>query len=352
MTILNYSIFFGCTGITTVILPDNVTTIFGSYDADYLWSDNKKGAFAKCTGMKSIIIPENVSTIQEYAFDNISTDKLTVYGVKGSYAEEWAKEKGYSFDIIENYNPNGTTEKVGPKVNSIQVVSPNAGTYKSPQTIQIAVYFSEKITGTTVPTLTIRFGTGTERKVTNGVIKDYHYYDEGKCIIYSYNIQNDDEGQLQTVSLTGGTIKDAKGNDAQLSCPIISGNAIVANKTGIVTNNTENQDKTNNTEDKDKNNNSANDKDDDNKSDTPSSTDKTNTSNNKNDETNKQSGTSTTNQPSSSTNKPSTGKVDPTVANKVLSYTGKSTVIVALIALIVVASIVAFKKYRKYKDIK
>ena len=46
-----------------------------------------------------------------------------------------------------------------------------------------------------------------------------------------------------TVSLTGGTIKDAYNNDAKLSCPIITGNTIIANKDGKTTTDTENQDK-------------------------------------------------------------------------------------------------------------
>lgn len=126
-----------------------------------------------------------------------------------------------------------------PTVRSIYVSSPSSGTYKTSQTVKINVYFSEKITGTTVPTLKVKFGESPERSISNGTIKNDY-------IEYSYNIQADDKGQLATVSLTGGTIKDASGNEAKLSCPIISGNTIKANTEGTETNNTDNQDKNNN----------------------------------------------------------------------------------------------------------
>lgn len=126
-----------------------------------------------------------------------------------------------------------------PTVRSIYVSSPSSGTYKTSQTVKINVYFSEKITGTTVPTLKVKFGESPERSISNGTIKNDY-------IEYSYNIQSDDKGQLATVSLTGGTIKDASGNEAKLSCPLISGNTIKANTEGTETNNTDNQDKNNN----------------------------------------------------------------------------------------------------------
>jgi len=124
-----------------------------------------------------------------------------------------------------------------PVVKSIYVSSPVSGTYKTNQTVKIKTYFSERITGTTVPTLKIRFGEGTQRSLSNGTIKDDY-------IEYSYNIQADDKGQLATVSLTGGTIKDASGNEAKLSCPIISGNTIKANTENTDNNTTNTQDTT------------------------------------------------------------------------------------------------------------
>lgn len=136
----------------------------------------------------------------------------------------------------------------GPTVEKMYVSSPESGTYKTGQTVKIRVAFSEPITGSTVPTLKIKFGDSAIREVLNGTIVnsgngDYYWQ---HYIEYSYDIQDSDKGQLATVELTGGNIKDSSNNDAVLSCPIITGNTIKANVEGTTTNNTGNQDKSNN----------------------------------------------------------------------------------------------------------
>jgi len=70
---------------------------------------------------------------------------------------------------------------------------------------------------------------------TNGTIT-------GKTIVYSYNIVDEDKGQLAVTEYAGGTIKDAAGNDAIIETKLVSGNTIKANEEGITNNNTENQD--------------------------------------------------------------------------------------------------------------
>lgn len=197
----------------------------------------------------------------------------------------------------------------GPKVTKIQVESPKSGTYKTKQTVKIRVYFDKKITGTKVPTLKIKFGSSAERSVTNGTIhNDATVWSSGQYIEYSYNIQSGDNGQLATVSLTGGTIKDEDGNAAILSCPVLSGSiTIKANTKGIVTNNTENQDKTNNTSN--------------------------NTNKNSNSLSNK------------------SGDKDETTAKGKIPYTGVSLTVVFAIGIILVIGIVAKIQYNKYRDI-
>lgn len=209
------------------------------------------------------------------------------------------------------------TQGEGPKVTSIKVVSPNSGTYKTGQTVKIRVYFNKKITGTTVPTLKIKFGDSATRSVTNGTIhNDTNVSTTGQYIEYSYNIQSGDNGQLATVSLTGGTIKDTDGNDAVLSCPVLTGSiTIKANTEGTVTNNTENQDKTTNK-----------------------------TSNNS-------SNSSTSNSSNSSTTN-NANKVDNTIAKGKIPYTGASYAVIFAIAIALIAGIIAKVKYNNLKDIK
>ena len=220
----------------------------------------------------------------------------------------WIKGKDADSKVLIGYD----LIKIGeekPRVTSIEVSSPSSGTYKEGQTVKINVHFNEKITGTTAPTLKIRFGESPERTVTTATIKGNYSYIE-----YLYNIQKGDIGQIATVSLTGGTIKNTKGIDAEITCPIISGNVIKANTNGIITNETENQDKHNdnkneNTENNIENNNNTN-----------------NTNNN---------------------GKKEEGK---TTITK-LPFAGKSIAIVLLIASIVGISLLSYKKFNNLKGI-
>ncbi len=97
--------FFFCLALKSVIIPDNVKSIGNS-------------AFQCCLRLTSITIPDSVKSIGENAFNgciNLDTikipasvtgigdntfgfcKKLTIYAPKGSYAEEYAKEKGINF---------------------------------------------------------------------------------------------------------------------------------------------------------------------------------------------------------------------------------------------------------------
>ena len=52
-------------------------------------------AFAECSSLEKIILPESLTDISDTAFDNCSN--VTIYAPKGSYAESYAIEKGYSY---------------------------------------------------------------------------------------------------------------------------------------------------------------------------------------------------------------------------------------------------------------
>lgn len=287
---------------------------------------------------------KSLSSLEAYLPAVPNTGYSSVWYVNKSTLKDglyiiWAKRSGndckdiYSA-IIHDGLPEATTvsqyikDANAPKVKEINVISPNSGTYKTSQTVKIRVYFTEKITGTTVPTLKIKFGESAERDVTNGTIKDNY-------IEYSYNIQAGDNGQLTTVSLTGGTIKNATGIDAELSCPLISGNTIKANTEGITNNNTDNQDKNNDNTDKDDN---KQDNNTDNKTD------------NKQDNTDNKDNSSSNNNQNSNNNANNSGK-DDTVAGGKIPQTGATITLGALIVSILGIGIVAFKKYSNLRDI-
>lgn len=94
VTAIGNNAFYGCTSLTSLTIPHSVTEIWSS-------------AFWGCTQLTSIIIPDSVTEIGEGAFEYC--DSLTIYGNKGSYAEQYANENDIPFKTLEEL-PEGDTE--------------------------------------------------------------------------------------------------------------------------------------------------------------------------------------------------------------------------------------------------
>ena len=93
--------FFDCSSLTSITIPDSVTSI-------------EDWAFAYCSSLASITIPDSVTSIGDYAFgyngydeswNPIKMKNFIIYGTKGSAAETYAKENGFTFKTN-----GGTTE--------------------------------------------------------------------------------------------------------------------------------------------------------------------------------------------------------------------------------------------------
>ena len=97
VTKIGYRAFEGCKNLTSIIIPESVTNI-----EDY--------TFSGCTNLKNITIPASVTKIGSYTFD-FNDNLKTIYGIPGSYAETFAKEKGYEFIDVANKPNTGDTEK-------------------------------------------------------------------------------------------------------------------------------------------------------------------------------------------------------------------------------------------------
>lgn len=74
--------FRGCSSLESIILPYQVETI-------------GEDAFKNCTKLRKITIPKATTSISDSAFSY--PDKMTIYGVAGSYAEQYAKENDIAF---------------------------------------------------------------------------------------------------------------------------------------------------------------------------------------------------------------------------------------------------------------
>ena len=213
LTAIKSSTFGYCRGLTTLVIPEGVTSILGS---SFDWY----GAFYQCSSLKSILIPNSVNYIDVYAFNGCSAD-LTIYGDKDSTAYQFAIDHNIAFDYTENYGKTtGGTDITGPTITGIQIPSSNVANYYESATsmykvpsgaeLIINVIFDEEITGDTVPTLVLTCGTGDDIKLTKGTVgKD--------TIIYTYTVKTTDKGTLQVKELTGGNITDKAGNEANLN---------------------------------------------------------------------------------------------------------------------------------------
>lgn len=88
---INSSTFMGCLSLSEVIIPESVTQIDTS-------------AFGYCESLRSVTIPASVTFIADDAFyGNYSDPSIrfeTIFGVPGSYAEQYAAKHGYQFIAV------------------------------------------------------------------------------------------------------------------------------------------------------------------------------------------------------------------------------------------------------------
>lgn len=313
--------FQDCDSLKSVEIPDSVTTI-------------EAGAFQYSDKLEKILIPDSVATIEKNAFDNCKN--LTIYGNDGMASKEYAESNKIKFDYISNWNKTDDGEDVTPpSVQRIEVALSSLGgcTYDTNKKMYIAptgtsltinVQFSEIIEGKNAPTLAIKFGDMEKIELVNGTIG-------GSTVSYTYSIKSEDKGALTTVSLTGGDLKDASGNEAVLTCPAMFVNfaeCLYANGTEIV-----------NPDNGDKGDNKVDDKKDDNKKD-----DKVNSDNSQNkDDSNQQ--TNVNNKPNGANGK------DNTTAKEDLPNTGYGIGILFAVISVLALSIIAKNKYNKLRDI-
>lgn len=320
--------FSECSGLTSVKLPESVTTIIGEYVY--------RGAFYNCSNLEKILITDSVASIGKNAFNGC--DKLTIYGNEGQVSQKYAKENNINFKLISDWDKTNVGDDITPPtVQSLEITyasvlkygkDANSGMYMLPAEAKVVVKanFSEPIEGTTVPTLTIRFGTGSNIEVKDGTIG-------GSTITYVYSIKNTDKGTMTAVKFDGGDVKDAAGNKATLSCPElkIEYNAGLVYANGTATNP----------------DNGANNKPADNTNKPSDNTNKPAENNNK--------PAANTNKPTENNSKPANNNSKPskdaTTATGKLPQTGISIGISLAIVVVLAACVFVYSKYNKLKGI-
>ena len=105
VTSIEGTVFYGCESLESIKLPDSITSI-------------GRSAFEGCSSLKSITIPKSVKSIAVYAFgyyyeDDLQTyEDFTIKGSKGSAAEIYANENGFTFIYEDDNKYPAVTSKV------------------------------------------------------------------------------------------------------------------------------------------------------------------------------------------------------------------------------------------------
>ena len=119
--------FDGCTGLKTVTIPGKALAVWNEafrgctgLESVYLQEGVDRidsRAFEGCTSLKTLVIPESVTFIAYDAMPE-DTENLTIYGKKGSKAEDIARNKNIDFSTEQPPQP-PSTEEPGEEINDI-----------------------------------------------------------------------------------------------------------------------------------------------------------------------------------------------------------------------------------------
>ena len=157
LSIIPESCFQQCIALKEVAIPRFVTTI-------------EKNAFNACTKLEKVIIPREVTTIGTTAFSY--PDRMTIYGVSGTYAETYANENDFPFvDSPESatsatLNTKQLTLNKGASETLVLTVTPetytDAVTWKSSDTSIVTVSDRGVVKAIAVGTATIKVNVGSK----------------------------------------------------------------------------------------------------------------------------------------------------------------------------------------------
>lgn len=122
-----------------------------------------------------------------------------------------------------------TIDKTVPSVSSVSASTAN-GTYKAGDTVAVTVTFNENVAVTGAPTLALNSdGTATYASGSGTNTLTFNY------TVSAGNVAADlDYSATNSLSLAGGAIKDAAGNDATLTLPTVGGGSSLGGQKNIV----------------------------------------------------------------------------------------------------------------------
>ena len=244
VTSLGSSIFEGCSSLTDVNLGRNISSIpqnaFKNCESleklvvPYYTTEIGNNAFVNDTAFTEITIPRNVTSISSTAFSY--PDKLTIYGVPGTYAETYAGNNGIKFVGRES-----NAKEV--KLNTSQITINKEGSYQLNMTVTPADYTDQiiwKSSDTSVATVSekglvkgIKGGT-TTIKLTVGNVSTSCSVTVLQPVTSIYINSNPTLGALETYQLSASVYPSDANNKTLIWTSSDTAVATVSN-TGLVT---------------------------------------------------------------------------------------------------------------------
>ena len=244
VTSLGSSIFEGCSSLTDVNLGRNISSIpqnaFKNCESlkklvvPYYTTEIGNNAFNNDTAFTEITIPRNVTSISSTAFSY--PDKLTIYGVPGTYAETYAGNNGIKFVGRES-----NAKEV--KLNTSQITINKEDSYQLNMTVTPADYTDQiiwKSSDTSVATVSekgivkgIKGGT-TTIKLTVGNVSTSCSVTVLQPVTSIYVNSNPTLGALETYQLSASVYPSDANNKTLIWTSSDTAVATVSN-TGLVT---------------------------------------------------------------------------------------------------------------------
>ena len=221
LKVLRTEVFSYCKSLSDISLPDSVTTI-------------EHRAFGDCTNLGYIIVPNSVNEISNSSFSLCDLSKLVICGVKDSYPEKYANEKGIKFidrTKIEYCTITGLAHKTYTGKAITQALTVKIGPQTlTPNSDYTVSYSNNTNAGTATVTIT-GIGNYTGTKTTTFKINKASQSITVKSTASSIAV-----GKTATVSISGakGT-KSYKSSDTSVATVNASTGVVTGKKAGTVT---------------------------------------------------------------------------------------------------------------------
>lgn len=155
LTEIGNAMFQNCISLIEVLFPDGIAILLigmfafqksaiSEFDSPETLTFIDYGAFDSCSNLTDITIYDKVTTIADNAFNNIPKEQLTIHGIAGSYAFDYANTNGYTFAAIQE-GADLVTTYLQAKIDEAKGLDPELYTKESYADLLTAIAHAEQV---------------------------------------------------------------------------------------------------------------------------------------------------------------------------------------------------------------